>query len=78
MNTTVLMAVLKSRTFWTIVATFVVNGLQAIDPMLPAAGQIAITAILSLAATYFHVSPSASTVQARLALADKKVTELKK
>jgi len=51
-------SLLKSRTFWTIVAMFVVGGGNAIVPMIPADLQALVMLVLSGLATYFHVSPS--------------------
>ncbi len=49
---------LKSRTFWTVVATFVINGLQGIRPMLTPHQMLFLDAILSAATVFFHVTPS--------------------
>jgi len=51
-------SIFKSRTFWTIVAMFVVGGGNAIVPVLPAAVQAVALGILGILATYFHVTPS--------------------
>lgn len=47
-------SILKSRTTWTIVAMFVVGGLNAIVPILPPQLQAALEGILAIAAGYFH------------------------
>lgn len=47
-----------SRTFWTVVAMFVVGGLNAITPVLPPNVQAVVVALLGVLATYFHVNPS--------------------
>lgn len=49
---------LKSRTFWTLVAIFVVNGGNAIAPMLPPNVQIITNLVLLALANYFHTNPS--------------------
>jgi hypothetical protein len=49
---------LKSRTLWTIVAMFVIGGLNSIIPVLPASVQTVAMAVLGIMATYFHVNPS--------------------
>lgn len=51
-------SILKSRTFWTIVAMFLIGGVNAIVQVLPPDIQAAAVAILGIAATYFHVNPS--------------------
>jgi len=51
-------SIFASRTFWTLVVMFVVGGLNAIVPVLPASVQTIAMAILGLLATYFHVNPS--------------------
>lgn len=47
-----------SRTFWTVVAMFVIGGLNAIISILPPDVQAAAMGILSALAVYFHVNPS--------------------
>lgn len=49
---------LKSRTFWTIVAMFVISGGTAIIPNLPAAIQPILTGFLGILAIYYHTNPS--------------------
>lgn len=51
-------SILKSRTVWTVIAMFVVGGLNAIVPVLPADLQTGLMALLGIAATYFHINPS--------------------
>lgn len=51
-------SIFLSRTFWTIVAMFVIGGLNAVMPMIPASAQTILMAFLGIAATYFHVTPS--------------------
>lgn len=48
----------KSRAFWTILAMFLVGGLNAVVHVLPADMQIFAMALLGALATYFHVNPS--------------------
>lgn len=48
----------KSRTFWTLVAIFVVNGGNAVIPVLPAWAQSLATAGLGMLAMYYHTNPS--------------------
>lgn len=51
-------SILKSRTFWTILAMFIVGGVNAIVPFMPAEAQTIVMGVLGLLATYFHVNPS--------------------
>ncbi len=51
---------LKSRTFWTIVLLFVINGVSGIHDSIPANYVTIVDTVLSLLATYFHVSPRQS------------------
>lgn len=51
-------SIFSSRTFWTVVAMFVIGGLNAVVPVLPAALQTVLMAILGIAATYFHINPT--------------------
>lgn len=51
------MKILKSRTFWVIVATFVFNGLEAIKDSIPPEFQVAVNAILLILGTYFRTNP---------------------
>lgn len=53
-----MLSIFKSRTFWTLVAVFVVGGGNAIVPMIPEGLQAIIVAVLAMLATYFHVNPS--------------------
>lgn len=46
--------IFKSRTFWTVVAMFVVGGGNAILPVIPPAAQTILEALLGLLAAYFH------------------------
>jgi hypothetical protein len=47
-----------SRTVWTVILMFVVGGLNAIVPVLPAGFQAFAMAVLSILAMYFHTNPS--------------------
>lgn len=51
---------LKSKTFWTLVAIFCFNGFQAIEPSLDPSVQTIVNAVLMLLASYFHINPSQS------------------
>lgn len=51
-------SIFKSRGFWSVVGMFVVGGLNAIVPVLPAAVSTVVTGILGFAAIYFHFNPS--------------------
>ncbi len=51
-------SIFLSKTFWTVVAMFVVGGGNAIVPVLPTAVQAIVMLVLSGMATYFHVNPS--------------------
>jgi hypothetical protein len=53
-------SILKSRTFWTVVAMFIVGGVNAIAHVLPADLQTVVMGALSLATMYFHINPSQS------------------
>jgi len=48
----------RSRTFWLIVANFIVVGGNAIVPMVSPTTQIVLNAILAGLAMYTHVNPS--------------------
>ncbi len=49
---------LFSRTFWTVVATFVVVAGNAIAPLLSPSVQDVVVAFLGILTVYFHVNPS--------------------
>ena len=49
---------LKSRTFYTILATVVMNSVNANMQFLPANFVPYVNGVLALAAMYFHVNPS--------------------
>jgi len=48
---------LKSRTAWTIVVLFIMNGITGIDDFTPEAFDNIVNPILSLLAIYFRVNP---------------------
>lgn len=49
---------LKSRTAWTAVLMFVVNGLQGIKPLLSPQWMSVVDAMLTVLIVLFHVNPS--------------------
>lgn len=49
---------LKSRTFWTLVAMFVYNGVGAIHSSIPASISPIVNSLLGLMVVYFHITPS--------------------
>lgn len=49
---------LKSRTFWTLVVTLVINAVNANIQWIPAGDVVYVNGVLFLLATYFHVNPS--------------------
>lgn len=51
-------SLLKSRTVWTVFLMFMVGGMNAISPVLPADIQSTAMAVLSALAVYFHTNPS--------------------
>lgn len=51
-------SILYSRTFWTIVAMFIVGGGNAILPIIPPAASTILSAFLGIVAVYFHTNPS--------------------
>lgn len=53
-----LLKILKSRTVWTIVVIFVINGVQAVHSFIPVTYLPAIDGILSIFAVYFKINPS--------------------
>ncbi len=48
----------KSRTFWTVVAMFIIGGTNGVMGLIPTGSVIYVQGALSLLATYFHVNPS--------------------
>ncbi len=51
-------SLIKSRTFWTAVATFIVVGGNSVVGILPSAYQDVAVAILGFLTVYFHINPS--------------------
>ena len=49
---------LKSRTVWTIIVLFVINGVEGIKGYIPVDWLPLINGLLSIAAIYFKVKPS--------------------
>ncbi len=52
------MKILKSRTFWVIVVTFVLNGFNSIHGMIPPVWVLPLDTLLGLLAVYFKANPS--------------------
>ena len=50
--------ILKSRTVWTVLVMFFVNGLAGISDLIPANLLPLVNAVLSILAIYFKVTPS--------------------
>lgn len=53
-----LVQILKSRTFWTLVVLFVINGVDGIRESIPSNIGTLVDLVLGVLATYFHVNPS--------------------
>ena len=51
------MKIFKSRTVWTIIILFIVNGIQGIHSYIPTDIMPIVNALLGLAAIYFRVKP---------------------
>ena len=51
---------LKSRTFWTLVVLFIINGINGIHNQIPPALLTIVDVAMTMLATYFHVNPSQS------------------
>jgi len=49
---------LKSRTFWTLVALFIINGITGIRENINPSALTLIDTVLTVVATYLHVNPS--------------------
>ena len=47
----------QSRTVWTLVILFAVNGIQGISSHIPTGFMPIVDAVLGLATIYFHVNP---------------------
>jgi len=56
MNT--LQTLVKSRTFWTLVAAFVYNVWQLVAPSIPAQYSALVDFVFTSVAAYFHINPS--------------------
>lgn len=50
--------ILKSRTVWTLVALFLVNGVAGIHDAIPESALPAIDGLLGILVVYFHINPS--------------------
>lgn len=48
---------LSSRTVWTVIAMFIIGGVNALFPVIPADWQAPLMGVLTLLAAYFHVNP---------------------
>ncbi len=57
-------SLLRSKTFWTLVATAVVSVGNIFLPILPVAAQGLVTVILLVVASYFHLQTGVSTTGA--------------
>ncbi len=49
---------LNSRTFWSIVVLFLINGVSAIHSYIPSAALPLVDGLISILAVYYHVNPS--------------------
>ena len=49
---------LKSRTFWTLVMMFIINGISGIRESINPTALTLIDTVLTVVATYLHVNPS--------------------
>ena len=49
---------LKSRTFWTLVVMFIINGISGIRENINPGWLTTIDSVLGILAAYFHVNPS--------------------
>ena len=54
-------SLLRSKTFWVLVLTFVYNGYAAISGQLPADATVVINLVFTVLASYFHLSTGQST-----------------
>lgn len=54
-------SLLRSRTFWTIIAMFIVGGTNAIVSVLPVGLEPIVMLVLSAVASYFHLQTGKST-----------------
>lgn len=53
-------SLLRSKTFWTLVVIFLVNGYAAVSSQVPAGADVLINGILTIAASYFHLETGRS------------------
>ncbi len=53
-----ILKIIKSRTNWTIVAMFVIGGVEAISGLIPGALLPYVQGVLGLLAMYFKINPS--------------------
>lgn len=53
-----LLLVFKSRTFWTTVVLFLVNGITAIKGVIPMSILPYVDGVLGLLIVWFHINPS--------------------
>lgn len=51
---------LKSRTVWTVVAMFLIGGVQAIQSSIPVGDVMYVQGFLGILAVYFKLNPSQS------------------
>lgn len=49
---------LKSRTVWTIVAMFMIGGVQNVEPFMPSTLAVMVQTMLGALAVYFKLKPS--------------------
>ena len=49
---------LKSRTFWTLVLMFIINGISGVREQINPGWLTTIDSVLGILAAYFHVNPS--------------------
>jgi len=54
-------SLLRSKTFWTLVALFIVGGGNALVPVIPPQAQALVTLVLTFVASYFHLQTGEST-----------------
>lgn len=54
-------SLLRSKTFWTIIAMVVVGAGNAVLPVIPTADQAVIQLVLGVLASYFHLQTGQST-----------------
>ncbi len=50
--------IFKSRTFWTLVVLFIVNGVHGIQGSIPPEALTYVNLFLGMMTTYFHINPS--------------------